>query len=768
VTTVERSWRLGAVAVLALLTAATLSVAGAQRSIEIPTSPTVPSTGQQAINLITPIKDLLSGRPWLMAEGIDPGLQVRPGASPLTRLDWESIGDGMARAAQGGAAMQAPGAAALVPFREPGPAFSRDVLVTRDFSQIPIQTEPHLAVNPRDPRHLVLGVIDYNFPSTSAYVSFDGGENWEGPNQVPYLLTDRASGGDPVLAFGRDDDVYFTSISIGVEEFSVGPVVVFSLVSSIAVAGSGDGGFTWPQTVSTARSAVSTEDLAPDQFGRLRGTIDVGFLDKPWLAVGPHPDDPERDVLYVTYTDFEVNYEVFWIGEIPATLPREMRTTIRMVVSEDGGLTWTEPVAVSPTVRRGYGERDGGDPAPGVFGTLRVVQGSQPVVGPDGSVYVAWLDSTDDDSMEGVGEIWLARSTDAGRTFSTPVIASTFNEIDFRPRNAYFRYWASAFPQLAVGPGSELYIVYTARPSDRLHDDGDIFVVASRDRGETWTRPRRLNDDDGAALQFFPAIDVGPDGVVHVMWGDMRDDPAQTRYHIYYTRSDDRGDTWGFEHEQLGFRVGDTRVTDFPSNPNRGFPNGLFIGDYFSIKATEDEVYMVWADTRLGEFGGVNQKIGFTRQRAIASPEVFLSPPAGPGGQEVTLQGFDFQPDMTVYVMLGDATIAVGRTNPDGRFTSQLYMPVTGEGAQTVRVVDASGNLAATSFFTEFGFGTIERMMRDLGRQIEDLQQPPVAEAPAPLAVRLAGFWGPPGWVLIGVLLALAALSLRRALPRKE
>ncbi len=749
--------------VLGSLLALVLGWAAGQRSLEIPTVPGVPTPGPQAVNLITPIKDMLSGRPWLLAEGIDPGLEMRPGSDALTRMDWQAAGDGMARAAQAGASMQAPGAAALVPFREPGPAFSRDVLVTRDFSQIPFQTEPHLAVNPRDPSHLVLGLIDYNFPATTSYVSFDGGENWEGPNQVPFLITDRVSGGDPVLAFDRDQNVYYASISIGVEEFSVGPVVVFSLVSSIAVARSDDGGYAWPQTVSTARSRVSTDDLAPDQFGRLRGTIDISFLDKPWMAVGPHPTSPGRDVIYVTYTEFEVNYEVFWIGEIPATLPREMRTTIRLVSSEDGGLTWSEPIAVSPTVRRGYGERDGADPAPGVFGTQRVVQGSQPVVGPDGSVYVAWLDSTDDDSMKGIAEIWLARSDDAGRTFDAPALASTFNEIDFRPRNAYFRYWGSAFPQLAVGPDSELYVVYTARPSDRLHDDGDIFLVASRDRGETWTRPRRLNDDDGAALQFFPAVDVGPDGVVHVMWGDMRDDPAQTRYHIYYTRSEDGGESWGFELEELDLRVGDMRVTDFASNPNRGFPNGLFIGDYFSIKATAEDVYMVWADTRLGEFGGLNQKIGFARQRAIASPEVFLSPPAGPGGQEVTLQGFGFQPDMNLFVQLGDATIAFARTNPDGRFTSRFYMPVTGEGAHSVRVLDASGNVAGTSFYTEFGFGTIERLMRDLGRQIDELRGTEQAVFdPTPASARTAGVWGAPAWVLMGIALALGGVALRR------
>jgi hypothetical protein len=32
----------------------------------------------------------------------------------------------------------------------------------RDFSRLPFQTEPTIAVNPRNPDHIVVGVIDYN------------------------------------------------------------------------------------------------------------------------------------------------------------------------------------------------------------------------------------------------------------------------------------------------------------------------------------------------------------------------------------------------------------------------------------------------------------------------------------------------------------------------------------------------------------------------------------------------------------------------------
>ena len=160
-------------------------------------------------------------------------------------------------------------------------------------------------------------------------------------------------------------------------------------------------------------------------------------------------------------------------------------------------------------------------------------------------------------------------------------------------------------------------------------------------------------------------------------------------------------------------------MTDFPSNPNNGFPFGLFIGDYFGIEAMEGEVYMVWADTRLGEFGPINQKIGFSRRRAIPSPEVFISPPTGPGGQEVTVQGFNLQPDLNVFVLVGGSIITNERVNAEGRFTTRVFMPVSGQGAQNVRILDESGNVATTSFFTEFGFGDIRERQDSLAVQLE-------------------------------------------------
>ncbi len=658
------------------------------------------------LEIVNPAVDYMSGRVWLMALGLDPA-SSRP-------TGWEAASPRIE-------ALQAVGGGFLVPFRSPGPAFSRNLLVSRDFSGSPVQTEPHIAVNPFDPDHIIVGMIDYGFSSNTTYVSYDGGESWEGPNQTGYLPDDLGSGGDPVVAFDRRGDVYMASISVGIEEFAIGPVFSASLVSSIAIARSDDGGFTWPQIISTDRSKVTISEQQIDPSGRLRGTVSIGFLDKPWMTVGTDYDNRNRDAIYVTYVHFETYYDIVYLGELPLLNPTELSTTVRLVRSIDGGKTWTDPVAVSPTVRRSYGSVDSGE-APGEFGSDRVLQGGRPAVDPNGNVYVAWLDSTDDGSMEGVAEIHVARSSDGGATFEPSVIASVFNEVPFRPRNAPFRFWSSAFPRLETGPKGELYLVYAGRPPEKPFDDGDIYFVRSLDQGKTWSKPIALNADERSALQFFPELAVAPDGSLHVMWGDTRDDPVNLRYHIYYTESSDRGETWGFEIEELGVREGDTRVSDFGSNPNRAFPYGRFLGDYFGIAASDEDVNMVWADSRLAEFGGINQKIAFSRKRSMRSPEMFISPSAGSGGDQVTVQGFNFQPDMNIFIQLQDSTIAVARTNRDGRFSASIYIPVTGEGAQTIRAYDESGNLALTSFYTEFGFGNIADLYRDLMDEIRALR----------------------------------------------
>jgi hypothetical protein len=653
------------------------------------------------------ISHMLTGRTPLILSGIDPVTSLDGvGPGEVKGIGTVQESEGPSRQQTPTPSLQAPGAAGvLVPFRSPAPAFSRNVLITRDFSRLPFQTEPTIAVNPRNPDHIVVGVIDYNFPSVSAYVSIDGGATWEGPFIVKYLQRDLGTGGDPIVGFDRKGNVYYAMLSIGEEEFRVGPYIIIELVSSVAVTSSADGGRTWSEPISGARSDIKLRRYFVDEAGRLRGQISFEFIDKPWMVVGPDKLNPNEDAIYVTYTEFAVVYEIFYAGELAFLANPVLETTIKLVKGTNDGRSWSAPIAVSPTVVRQFG--------PGA-GSKRVLQGSNVAVAPDGTVYVAYLDTLDDGEMRGLAEIKVVRSDDGGRTWSRPVTAAVFNEIPFSPRNANFRYWASAFPQMAVGPNGEVYIVFVGKPLEKPLDDGDVYFVRSLDGGRAWSRPLRLNDDETNRLQFFPAIAVDPKGTIHVIWGDMRDDPSEIRYHIYYTRSEDRGETWGFEVKEIGQRFVNSRVTDSYSNPNFCFPRGAFIGDYFAIKATENDVYAVWADCRLGEFTGLNQKIGFARLRPVREPSVFISPPVGAAGQSVTIRGSNFQPDSNIYVEVSGSVVATTRSTPEGTFAIRLFLPVTTEGPQTVVVYDQSGNFARASFYTQVGFDSVWKGLEEL------------------------------------------------------
>ena len=683
--------------------------------------------GLQVGELTPPFKvagRFFSGRNWLITSGLDPVLS--PALGPANASPQSS--------GNNSPALQAGGGAALVPYRDPSAKFSRNILIPTDFSSSPFQTEPSIAVDPKDPDHLLVGEIDYNFRSMVSYSSIDGGATWQGPNTVKYPKKALASAGDPIVAFDRQGNAYYAFISLDLEDFTVGPIATSAVVSAIAVSHSTDGGVTWQDAVEAHRSDVDATELpGPDE--RLRGEISFGFLDKPWMAIGQNPKNPTKDILYVVYTKFTETMGILYADELPFLSSPAMETVIELVRSEDGGVTWSDPIEISPRAqyavlfsKSGEGGVGSLEMAPSLAGTdtppgqvaeggqlRQIVQGPDVAVASDGTVYVAWMDTTNDDSFEGLAEIYVRRSNDGGATFEARKLVSTFPELPFQSRSTPFRSWASMFPKLAIGPEGNVYVAWVALPTDDPEDDGDVYVSVSTNKGQTWNRRTRVNDDQGNAFQFFPEVTVDPKGNLHLMWGDYRDDPRSVSYHIYYATSADQGKTWSLN----------SRVSDFPTNPNRAFPGGRFIGDYFGITATSDEVYMVWADGRLGEFGPTNQKIAFARKRLMPSPAVFISPPSGPAGKDIIVQGFNFQADRNIFVEVAGVIVSTARTQDDGRFSTQIFVPISGRGAHSVRVIEESGNVASTSFFMDFGFDTIQQTtakIDDVSKQVQALQ----------------------------------------------
>lgn len=123
----------------------------------------------------------------------------------------------------------------------------------------------------------------------------------------------------------------------------------------------------------------------------------------------------------------------------------------------------------------------------------------------------------------------------------------------------------------------------------------NVYVTRSDDRGETWTRPIRVNDAT-AGDQLFPWMCGTRDGRLHLVWLDRRDDPANLFYHVYHALSSDGGQTFSTN----------TPITTVPSNPRladlRDRSGNGFIGDYIGLACGDTDVAAaVWPDMRDGE-----------------------------------------------------------------------------------------------------------------------------------------------------------------------
>jgi hypothetical protein len=164
-------------------------------------------------------------------------------------------------------------------------------------------------------------------------------------------------------------------------------------------------------------------------------------------------------------------------------------------------------------------------------------QGAIPAVGPDGRVYVA---TPYIDVMGGSipTRLLVTSSTDGGKTWTTPVLIAAIHDIAgwFPPE----KYRNLSLPAFACDSRTgQLYITW----SDKGRRDADILFSTSKDHGQTWSKPIRVNDDPigNGANQFQPQMAVAPDGVVSISFFDTRNDPHHLLIDVYLAQSVDHG-----------------------------------------------------------------------------------------------------------------------------------------------------------------------------------------------------------------------------------
>jgi hypothetical protein len=441
---------------------------------------------------------------------------------------------------------------------QPTSGFTNNFRVTGNSSLFPLEDEPSIAVTNQS-GHLLM-VVGANSLITGkmvSYLSHDQGSHWIGPTLLPLSRANDSFASDPALGVNRTGTFFYSFLSIGSFFFSS------SGQDDVVVATSQDGG-KWTNHVAAQRRAFNTSNPFSN-FSEI--------FDKPYLSIGPSKSNSFADAVYVTYTDFvEFCGGIFFVC-------RE-NSTIMQVHSIDGGITWSKPVAVSPMVTISQSN----------FNSLtgRLVQGSMPAVAPDGNLYVAYYDSGKDGWLNASATIMIAESVDGGKSFTTPTQAALIpQQLTFASGGSFFgfRWWSSMFPSMDVALDGTIYIAYAARQNKITPDPADVYLVASTNGGVTWTQPRKINDDSTQNGQFFPWLRVSSDGVVHIIWGDQRLDPVGIGYDVFYAEATNHGATIS----------SNSRVTDVGTDPL--FTIG-FVGDYFNMAVSGNQVYPVWTDGR--------------------------------------------------------------------------------------------------------------------------------------------------------------------------
>jgi hypothetical protein len=233
-------------------------------------------------------------------------------------------------------------------------------------------------------------------------------------------------------------------------------------------------------------------------------------------------------------------------------------------------------------------------------------QGAIPAVAPDGRLYVAFLSMDSSGDANGMA---MVHSDDGGQTFGPVRLGQRgMVGIPFHLPNCTFR--NLSMPTFAISPRDGALVL--AWP-DYRNGNADVMASTSTNGGKSWSHAVRVNHDpvgDGKD-QFLPVIAVAPDGVFTCAWFDRRFDPGNRLIDEAVAQSTDDGRTWGHM----------VRMTPHSWDPAidaprpEGKPNNTFIGDYQALAVDNTTVHPLWNDTE----NGTSQQI----HTAIAGIELF-------------------------------------------------------------------------------------------------------------------------------------------------
>jgi hypothetical protein len=456
--------------------------------------------------------------------------------------------------------------------------------VLLDCDGITPNNEPHIAVDPTDPLHMVASSNDYESCCDQFYTTFDGGKSWRtGDISVEAPGKKARTGSDPVTTFNLKYDTVIHS-SLNFQNDGCDGDVVVSL--------SKDGGLHWNTVVEVADGGGPTSCESNGLFN-----------DKEWITTDNSPGSPFYGRTYLTWTAF--------LSANGITL----ESPIWEAHSDDGGLSWSAPQEIS-----GSNSSLCTFQADGPAAECDEDQFSVPSVGPDGTVYVSFINDQNLALWE-PGESFddqflLVKSIDGGVTWSSPTFIVGLEDgtrdypisVDGRQTLTNYQLRIGSATNVVADPtaNNRLYFVFFDNRNG-IHDvdqpvtNTDIFIVRSTNKGASWSSPTQVNSTDAGAGndQWFPWVDVSPvDGTVGVLYNDRSYDPTHDTHEATLSESPAGGGS--FTALKVSTAASHPRESRFFRALAPGCENCTrFHGDYISLAYGSDgNANLVWTDMR--------------------------------------------------------------------------------------------------------------------------------------------------------------------------
>ena len=412
--------------------------------------------------------------------------------------------------------------------------------------------EPDVAVSPIDPRVAVAVAHDGRYPDGGAVGietawTHDGGATWHHKPLPGVTVTtggpptwERAS--DPVVAFASDGVVYISTL-----------VFNGGCDSAVLVSKSTDGGRSFAKPTMAHRSA----------------TCNVSD-DKNWLVVDNSAASAHRGRLYQ-----------FWTPFLTDMFGRADGSPQALVVSDDGGATWSAPVNVSPPHAN--------------------TQNSQPMITPNGTVVDAYLDGGPNGSAEGpeAAGARAAHATtplaphlatpraSAGSTFPALVTRlSTDGGVTWSAGGVITRDLGGGPPRFRCCLNSAISDPVTGSMYATWNSvDATKVELSSSSDGKHWSAPVVVNRPDPSLLGLNADVSAY-NGTVSVSFGLTNADTTSGRFgRQLVATSRDAGQHF-LAPTALGPQI---------NYAYAAAARGIFPGDYIGTAMTKGRLYAVWA-----------------------------------------------------------------------------------------------------------------------------------------------------------------------------